>query len=292
MANRYWYLTFGRGLAGTLDDLGGQGEPPDYPQLLDFLAREFLNSGWDVKHMMKLIVSSQAYRQSSLATLEMRERDPLNRLLARQSRYRVPAETVRDTALTISGLLAPTVGGPSVRPYQPAGYYRHLNFPQREYVADTDDRQWRRGVYMHWQRQYLHPMLKAFDAPSREECTAERSRSCTALAALVMLNDPTFVEAARAFAGRILQEGGSTTTDRINFAFRQATSREADAEERRSLEQLLTESQNYYGQNDAAIELLNVGIVKNPANLDQRELAAWTIVARAILNLGEVITRN
>jgi hypothetical protein len=292
MANRLWYLAFGRGIAGKLDDLGGQGEPPDHPQLLDYLAIEFINSGWDIKHMMKLIVTSRTYRQSSLSTTEMREQDPLNRLVARQTRFRVPAETVRDTVLKISGLLVPTIGGPSVHPYQPAGYYRHLNFPQREYAADTDGRQWRRGVYMHWQRQYLHPALKAFDAPSREECTAERPRSCIAPAALVTLNDPSFVEAARVFAAHVLQEGGVTTTDRLNFAFRQATSRTPDDAERQLLENLLQRSQAYYEQNDVVDELLNVGIAKLPTDIDKRELAAWTLVARAILNSGEVITRN
>jgi hypothetical protein len=293
MANRFWYLAFGRGIASKLDDLGGQGEPPDHPELLDYLAIEFVDSGWNVKHMMKLLVMSRTYQQSSDSTFDMREKDPQNRLVARQARFRVLAESVRDTALKISGLLVPKVGGPSVRPYQPAGYYRHLNFPLREYVADTDDSQWRRGVYMHWQRQFLHPALKAFDAPSREECTAERARSCIAPAALAMLNDPTYVEAARVFAVRILQEGGSTTTDRLNFAFHEATSRSPDEVEQKLLGELLRRSVNHYEQNrNAADELSNVGVAKSPADLDRTELAAWTIVARAILNTSEVITRN
>jgi hypothetical protein len=292
MANRFWYLFFGRGLAGKLDDFGGQGEPPDHPELLDYLAREFVASGWNVKHMMKTIALSAAYRQSSRGIPELRDRDPLNRLVARQASYRVPAETVRDSALSISGLLVPSIGGPSAHPYQPAGHYRHLNFPLREYVADTDDRQWRRGVYMHWQRQYLHPMLKAFDAPAREECTAERPRSCTAPAALVLLNDPSFVEAARSFAARILQAGESTTEGRLNFAFRQAVSRDADAQERRLLDELLTRSLSYYDNGDAASKLTSVGLAKHPDDLSTRELAAWTIVARAILNLNEVTLRN
>lgn len=292
MANRFWYLTFGRGIAGKLDDLGGQGEAPDHPQLLDYLALEFIRSGWDVKHMMKLLVSSRAYRQSSRSTREQREADPLNRMVGRQARYRVAAESVRDTALKISGLLVPDVGGPSIRPYQPAGYYRHLNFPLREYVADTGEGQWRRGVYMHWQRQFLHPALKAFDAPSREECTAERPRSCIAPAALVMLNAPTFVEASRVFAARIVKEGGSTAVERLNFAFREATSRSPDAEERTHLEQLLTESLEYYTGTGEAEEILNVGLAKNPPDIEKHELAAWTIVARAILNTSEVTTRN
>jgi Protein of unknown function (DUF1549)/Protein of unknown function (DUF1553)/Planctomycete cytochrome C len=293
MVNRFWYLLFGRGIAAQLDDFGGQGEAPDHPELLDFLANQFVKSGWDVKHMLKLIVSSRTYRQSSSETPDLREKDPLNKLVARQASYRYPAESVRDAALVISGLFVPTVGGPSVHPYQPAGYYRHLNYPQREYVADTDDRQWRRGVYMHWQRQYLHPMLKAFDATSREECTVQRARSNTAPAALVLLNDPTFVEAARTFATRILQEGGATTKDRLNFAFRQAVSREADAEEQEVLNKLLAQNHAYYGEHPKAAEqLLGIGLAPVPNRLDKTELALWTLVARAVLNMSEAITRN
>src|SRR5262245_42094523 len=184
--NRLWYLCFGVGLSKSLEDFGGQGEPPVYPELLDNLAVEFVESGWDVKHMVKLIVTSRSYRQASLESPALRDRDPENRLYARQGRWRLPAEMVRDNALAASGLLVVDVGGGVAKPYQPAGYYRHLNFPKREYVSDTDVRQWRRGVYVHWQRQYLHPMLRAFDAPVREECTAQRPRSNTPLAALVL----------------------------------------------------------------------------------------------------------
>jgi hypothetical protein len=293
MANRLWYLCFGRGIAGALDDFGGQGEAPANPALLDALAVEFVENRWDVKRMMKLIVTSRAYRQSSVATPELMDRDPLNQLVARQGQFRYPAESVRDAALAISGLLVTTQGGESVRPYQPAGYYRHLNFPEREYEAHTDERQWRRGVYMHWQRQYLHPMLKAFDAPSREECTVERPRSNTALAALALLNDPSFTEAARAFAERILTEGGTTTGDRLNFAFREAASRPADEEDEQVLGELLARSATYYEANrDEAERLLGVGLSPRDEKLNPAEHAAWTIVARAVLNLNEVITRN
>ena len=154
--------------------------------------------------MVRLLVTSRAYRQSSLSTPELRARDPHNQLVARQSRYRLPAEMIRDNALAISGLLVLEDGGPSIKPYQPVGYYRHLNFPKRKYVSDTSDQQWRRGVYVHWQRQFLHPMMKAMDAPSREECTAQRPRSNTPNAALALLNDPTFIEAARMFAAHLL----------------------------------------------------------------------------------------
>jgi Protein of unknown function (DUF1553)/Protein of unknown function (DUF1549)/Planctomycete cytochrome C len=293
MVNRFWYLLFGRGIAANLDDFGGQGEAPDNPELLDHLAIEFVNNGWDIKHMLKLIVSSRAYQQQSTETTELHDKDPLNRLVARQASYRYSAESIRDAVLVISGLLVPAIGGPSVHPYQPAGYYRHLNYPAREYVADTNDSQWRRGVYMHWQRQYLHPMLKAFDAPTREECTVQRARSNTSPAALVLLNDPTFVEAARTFATRILLHGGSTADERIDYAFRQAVSRDADSEEHAALEQLLAQDFEYYhAHREAADKLLGIGLKRVPASLDKVELASWTLVVRTVLNLSEVFTRN
>jgi hypothetical protein len=291
MANRFWYLTFGEGLARVLSDFGGQGEPPTHPELLDNLAVEFVESGWDIKHMMRLLVTSRAYRQSSLVSDALRQRDPENRLLARQARLRLPAEMIRDNALAISGLLIEQVGGRSVRPYQPAGYYRLLNFPKRTYEHDQDTGQWRRGLYVHWQRQFLHPMLKAFDAPRREECTAQRSRSNTPLAALTLLNDPTFVEAARVFAVNILREDGYDA--RLRYAFRRATSREPDAWERERLGQIVEQSRAEYRQApDRAQELIQVGQAPLPQDIDPIELAAWTTLARALLNLNETITRN
>ncbi len=288
--NRLWYLFFGVGLSKSLDDFGGQGEPPAHPELLDNLAVEFA-SDWDVKRMVKLLVTSRAYRQSSLEPPALRERDPENRLYARQSRFRLAAEFVRDNALSIAGLLVLDVGGVPAKPYQPAGYYRHLNFPKREYKADTDSRQWRRGVYVHWQRQFLHPMLKAFDAPSREECTAQRPRSNTPLAALVLLNDPTFVEAARVFAERVMTKGDDA--ERVEYAFRQATDRKPDGVERGALLELLgKERARYKAYPKAADELAHTGLVPVPEDLDVSELAAWTAVCRAILNLDETMTRN
>ena len=196
-ANRFFYLFFGTGISRSLGDFGGQGQPPSNPELLDRLAVDFYESGWDMKRLVKTLVTSRAYRQSSLETSILREQDPYNELVARQSRFRLPAEMIRDNALAISGLLVPDIGGDSVKPYQPSGYYHHLNFPPRKYQQHSDERIYRRSVYIHWQRQFLHPMLKAFDAPSREECTAERPQSNTPVAALNLLNDPTFVEAAR-----------------------------------------------------------------------------------------------
>lgn len=293
-ANRFWYLMFGQGLSPSLEDFGGQGSPPDHPELLDRLALEFVSSGWNVRQMLKLIVMSRTYQQSSAWTDQLRQVDPENHWLARQSSRRLPAEMIRDNALQVSGLLVRDVGGPSVRPYQPVGYYRHLNFPKRTYAQHNDERQWRRGLYVHWQRQFLHPMLKAFDAPSREECTAARPQSNTPLAALTLLNDPTFVEAARSFAARILQEGGAADTDtRLRFAMLQAVSREPDARERQLLTEFLRSSQRSIRDNpDAAAELLSVGLSPATEMTNAEELAAWTAVARAILNLDEFITRN
>ncbi|MBI3467820.1 MAG: DUF1553 domain-containing protein [Planctomycetes bacterium] len=292
-ANRLWGLLFGVGLAKDLEDFGRQGESPVCPELLDNLAIEFVESGWDVKHMMKLLVMSRAYRQSSLVPQELRERDPHNRLLACQSRFRLPAEMIRDNALAVSGLLVLDYGGPSVRPYQPAGYYQHLNFPKRDYEPDKDRRQWRRGLYMHWQRQFLHPMLKAFDAPMREECTAQRPRSNTPLAALTLLNDPVFVEAARVLAERIIRQGGPTLDERLDYAYRQALSRKPDPHERDLLRGALESNRKPYEQNpDAARALISTGIAPVPEDLDPVEVAAWTAVARTILNLHEAVTRN
>jgi hypothetical protein len=292
-ANRFWYLLFGAGISPSLDDFGGQGEPPANPELLDHLALAFVESGWDTKALMRLLVTSRAYRQSSLAPADLRERDPLNLLVARQSRFRLPAEMVRDNALAISGLLALDEGGMGARPYQPEGYYRHLNFPTRKYVADTDSRQWRRGLYVHWQRQFLHPMMKAMDAPSREECTAQRPKSNTPSAALVLLNDPTFVEAARVFAARVIVEGGASAAERLDFAYREALSRKPDAAERQVLENLLATTRSEYESNaPAALALLGVGLKAAPKEIAPVELASWTAVTRAILNLSETTTRN
>jgi hypothetical protein len=200
---------------------------------------------------------------------------------------------VRDNALAISGLLVREYGGPSVKPYQPAGYYRHLNFPTRKYRHHADERQWRRGLYIHWQRQFLHPMLRALDAPSREECTAQRSRSNTPLAALTLLNDPTFVEAARGLAERTIRSGGDSVDARLDYAFRLAVSRTPDGFERKALAGLLeTGTEQSRANPQAAKALVRTGQSRVPEDLDAVELAAWISVARAILNLNETITRN
>jgi hypothetical protein len=293
LANRLFYLYFGTGISRSLGDFGGQGQPPANPELLDRLAVEIYESGWNVKHLIRLLITSRAYRQSSIPSSSLRERDPYNQLIARQSRFRLPAEMIRDNALAISGLLVSEVGGASVKPYQPTGYYRHLNFPQRKYPQDTDSRIYRRSMYIHWQRQFLHPMLKAFDAPSREECTAERASSNTPVAAMTLLNDPTFVEAARVFAQRILAEAKPDNAARLNHAFSLALNRTATDEEQKTLGQLFTYAEADFKKNpDSAKALINIGLSKPTPELDPFELATWTTVTRALLNLSETTTRN
>jgi hypothetical protein len=291
--NRLWYLLFGNGLSNSLADGGAQGEWPTHPALLDHLAMEFVESGWNVKQTIKQIVMSRAYRQSSFERPELAERDPANRLVARQSRWRLPAEMVRDNALAVSGLLVDRLGGESSRPYQPDGYYAHLNFPKRTYVSDRDADQYRRGVYVHWQRQFLHPMLKAFDAPSREECTARRPVSNTPSAALTLLNDPTFVEASRVFAERVLRDRGKTTGERIRWMWSESLSRPPSDAELTVLKLLFEHNlADYRADEKAAESLTSIGLAPRPKDVDVAELAAWTAVARAILNLHETITRS
>jgi hypothetical protein len=242
--------------------------------------------------MVELIVTSRTYQQSSEPSREAEERDPTNRFLARQSRFRLEAELVRDNALAISGLLVSKVGGASAHPYQPEGYYLPLNFPKREYVADTGEGLWRRGVYTHWQRTFLLPSFVAFDAPSRDECTANRSTSNTPLQALTLLNDPTFVEAARVFAEKIVREGGKSTGDRIKWAFARALARPPRGDEAKLLQGLLEKQRARYARDEAAArELIDTGDAPVAKDLPAAELAAWTAVSRAILNLHETITR-
>jgi hypothetical protein len=290
--NRVWKLFFGTGLSRTLDDVGMQGEAPSHPELLDHLSLEFQN-GWDVKKLVKAIVMSKTYRQSSKPRPELAERDPANRLLARQNRFRLDAEFVRDNALSVSGLLVSKLGGPSVKPYQPAGYWTALNFPPREWQNDSGEGLYRRGMYTHWQRSFLQPSLLAFDAPSREECATERVRSNLPQQALVLLNDPTYVEAARAFGERAIREGGKTPAERIDWLFQQSLSRAPTADEAKVLAEYVAKQSKDYAANDAeAKKFLSIGAKPLPKDANVAELAAWTATARVVLNLHEFITRN
>jgi len=291
--NRMWQQFFGTGLSKVAFDLGAQGELPPNQPLLDWLACEFVDSGWDMKHMIRTIVTSETYRRTSVGTPEQMAADPYNRELARQSAFRVEAELVRDGALAVSGLLVPKIGGPSVKPYQPEGYWENLNFPKRTYTADTGEAQYRRGLYVWWQRSYLHPSMVAFDAPTREECSAERSRSNIPQQALVLLNDPTYVEAARSLAARILGECSGTPEQRIAWAWRQVLQRDPRGGETQAMSELLARHLGIYRADPAAAEdLLKTGFAGVPADLDRAELAAWTHIARVLLNLHETITRS
>jgi hypothetical protein len=290
--NRLWMLYFGQGIVKTLDDFGAQGAWPTHPELLDWLALDFQKHGWDVKRAVKQMVLSNTYRQSSAARPDLHTRDPYNQLFARQTARRIEAEFVRDNALAISGLLVQKVHGPSVKPYQPAGYWAYLNFPRREWSNDKGDKQYRRGLYTYWQRSFLHPSLLAFDAPSREECTVERTRSNTPQQALVLLNDPTYVEASRVFAERVVRKGGDAAA-RVRYAFREALQRDPTPAEAKVLAELHAQHLAHYRQDPAAAQaLLKTGDHPVPADIPAPELAAWTSVTRAILNLHETITRN
>ena len=287
MVNRLWYQLFGEGLSSVLDDLGRQGEYPSHPELLDWLARRFIESGWDVRDLVRTMVTSRAYRQDATPRPELAELDPENRLVARQARWRLDAEFVRDTSLRVAGLLDARIGGPSVKPYQPAGYWQHLNFPGRRWEPSQGEDQYRRGLYTHWQRTFVHPALLALDAPTREECAARRPRSNHPLAALVLLDDPSYVEAARVFAEQLLEGEG----DRIRTAFERTLQREPTPAERTLVEKLLEDERaRFTADPDAARQLVAVGQRPVPEG-DLVERATWTQVCRTLLNLHETFTR-
>ncbi len=272
--NRLWKQFFGTGLSNVLDDLGGQGEPPSHPELLDWLAIEFRKSGWDVKNLVSLITSSYTYRQKAAFREELLETDPYNRLLAQQAGRRLDAEFVRDNALAVAGLLhQDLVGGASISPYQPEGHYEALNFPKREYRNSSLFYQHRRTVYAHWQRTFLHPMLGNFDAPSRDECAADRPQANSPQQALTLLNDPTFVEAAHALSKRMLAETpNGNDRDRVTHLYQHALNREPDDTEFESFQRVLAQARE---------KEENAG--------DEQKI--WFHASRLILNLHETITR-
>ncbi|MEM7014483.1 MAG: DUF1553 domain-containing protein, partial [Verrucomicrobiota bacterium] len=291
MTNRLWKLFFGRGISKNLDDLGGQGEPPTHPELLDWLSVEFRESGWDIQHMIKLMVMSGTYQQSSVADRQLMEKDAGNRWYARQGRWRLDAEFVRDTSLKVADLLVDEIGGKSVKPYQPTGYWQHLNFPRREWKAGAGNDLYRRGVYTFWCRSFLHPAMLAFDAPSREECTAERARSNIPQQALVLLNDPVFVEAARVFAQNTAAQSGDNAA-KLAWAWEKAMSRDLEPDESAILLDVYeTQFARYTSDNEAAKQLLSTGQSPLPEGTDVAELAAWTQVTRTILNAYEATSR-
>jgi hypothetical protein len=299
IVNRYWQMYFGVGLVKTAEDFGSQGEYPSHPELLDWLASEFVRSGWDVKAMQRLIVESATYRQTSSATSDLVAKDPENRLLARGPRLRLPAEFIRDQALAISGLLNSSIGGASVSPYQPSGLWEELAYRDdgRNWTAQTYEQShgaalYRRTMYTFWKRTSPPPTLTTFDAPDRETCVVRRPRTNTPLQALVLMNDPTYIEAARKLAERLMTEAAGEE-NRIDLAFRLALARPPGGPELKLLVRTY-EAQHAAYEKDLAgsLRLLNVGEAPRNEQLDPPELAAWTIIANIILNLDETITKS
>ena len=294
--NRYWQECFGTGIVSTPYDFGNQGALPTHPELLDWLAIQFRESGWDRKAMLKYIVLSATYRQSVKVSEELLERDPENKLLARAPRLRLSAEMIRDQALQVSGLLNPQVGGPSVKPYQPPGLWKETTGggggSTAEYVSDQGGKLYRRSLYTFWKRTVPPPSMMTFDAASKDFCTVKRQSTSTPLQALVLLNDPQIVEASRVLAYQVIGET-DTVEERIALMFRRATSRSVQAEE---LQQLLSyfeeERQRFMENSERAKAFLAVGEYPQKELLPLPELAAYALVANAIFNLDETITRG
>ncbi len=290
--NRYWQMFFGTGLVKSSEDFGTQGEAPSHPELLDWLAREFVSGGWDVKRLQALIVQSATYRQTARATLDQRRRDPGNRLLSRGPRHRLTAEMIRDNALAASGLLNPVVGGPSVYPYQTAGLWEELAagdvYTAQAYPPSRGADLYRRSLYSFWKRTAPAPAMTAFDAPDREQCLTRRLPTNTPMQALVLMNDPQFVEAARALAARLLKV---PLASRARLAFRLAVSREPTPEEARILGLVAQRNQTRYSA-ESNRQLFETGEFRADAGLDPGELFGWTIAASVLLNLDETITKQ
>jgi hypothetical protein len=295
--NRFWQQVFGTGLVKTSDNFGLQGEWPSHPELLDWLAREFVESGWNVKALMKQIVLSATYRQDSAASKNLFARDPENRLLARGPRFRLPAETIRDQALFVAGLLKDHLGGPSVFPYQPPDLYKGIvvaaDYPGTKYIESKGDDLYRRSLYTFWKRTVPHPTMTVFDAPDREFCIVRRSSTNTPLQALTLLNDPIFIEAARKLAERSFREGGATVESRLEFAFRVSTGRSPSEQElqilRKTFDGMLAA---YRSDEQGARSLIAIGASMSDHSIPVSELAAYTAVANMILNMDEVVTKG
>jgi cytochrome c553 len=295
--NRYWQMLFGTGLVSTSEDFGSQGEPPSHPELIDWLAAEFISSGWDTKAMLRLLVTSATYRQSSKLTPAAHERDPDNRLLARGPRFRLHGEFVRDQALAASGLLVRRIGGPSVKPYHPPGLYEQVvntrDNPNSTYTQDRGEALHRRSIYTYWKRSVPNPAMMLFDAPFRESCVLRRPRTNTPLQALNLLNDPTYVEASRLLAQRMILEGGASVESRLGHGFRLVTARLPRPAEmtilKASLERTL---RDFQADLAGAQAFLKVGEATTDASLNVAELAAYAAVASTMLNLDEAVTKE
>jgi hypothetical protein len=287
--NRFWQQYFGRGLVETENDFGTQGTPPTHPELLDWLATEFMRQQWGMKAMHRLIVTSATYRQASGVRQDLAAKDPLNKLLGRQSRVRLDGEVVRDVALVASGLFADNVGGPSVFPPQPEGA-TSVGQVKHDWKVSTGADRYRRGMYTFHFRGSLHPLLNAFDTPDRTSTCTRRTRSNTPLQALTLLNDEAFFEFAQALAARVLKDAPGDDAARVEHAFRLCTSRKPSAEEKQVLAKLLAKQRGAFKKVPAEAKF--VAGEKCPKEVETSEFAAWTVVSRAILNLDETITRE
>jgi mono/diheme cytochrome c family protein len=288
--NRWWALLFGTGLVKTLNDFGAQGQRPSHAELLDWLAADFM-SDWDTKRALRQIVLSATYGQSAKASAELLTRDGGNRLLARGPRQRLDAELIRDNALAIGGILNPALGGKSIKPAQPEGTWEINEMSGYKYEKSKGADLYRRGLYVYWRRSTVYPSFVTLDAPTREFCVAQRAKTSTPLQSLVLMNDPVFVEAARAFAQRVLTEGGTDTASRLNFAWRLALARPPTKQELAILDRTLQQQfATYRNDGAAAKKLVSVGDLPKPERIDDSELAAWTALGNVLLNLNETIT--
>ncbi|MBM3840824.1 MAG: DUF1553 domain-containing protein [Verrucomicrobia bacterium] len=296
VVNQFWQQHFGAGLVKTSEDFGAQGERPSHPELLDWLATEFVRSGWDMKHMHRLIVTSAAYRQDAATSPAHQQKDPGNRWLAHFPRQRLEAEAIRDLAMSVSGLLHPQIGGPSVFPFQPPGLWEQVAFEGTrtwEQNLSKGTNNYRRGLYVYWRRSIPYASFVTFDAPSRETCTVRRPRTNTPLQALAVMNDPVYVEAARSFGLRIMQQGGASVADRVRYAFRVCLGRSPTAAELDRITKAFDAELDHFLKHRAdANQLVHVGATPPPANVDVIELAAWTLIGQVLLNLDETITKG
>ncbi|MEE2825199.1 MAG: DUF1553 domain-containing protein, partial [Planctomycetota bacterium] len=283
----------GNGLVRTVGDFGAQGTPPSHPDLLDWLAVEFVESGWNVKAMLKTLVMSQTYRQTARREPIHLERDPENQLLARSPRFRLQGEMIRDHALSVSGLLVDQTGGPAVKPYQPPNIWNEVSLNGGlRYTQDKGEKLYRKSMYTYWKRSAPMPNMIIFDAPSREKCVVQRARTNTPLQALVTLNDPQFVEAARVMAERLLTSE-KDNGQRLDLAYRLCVSRPASPDERRVVLELLADQKSRFKASpETAKQLLAVGESSRDESLDMQEHAAWTIICQMFLNLDETLTRG
>ncbi|MDG2214640.1 MAG: DUF1553 domain-containing protein, partial [Verrucomicrobiota bacterium] len=291
--NRYWSLLFGQGIVTTVSDFGTQGDLPSHQGLIDWMAVDFQQNGWNIKRTLKQMVMSATYRQSSRFGKESYGKDPQNRLLAHGPRFRLQGEFVRDNALFVSGLLVNKLGGPGVKPYQPPGLWNEVSLSGNvRFKQDAGENLYRKSMYTYWKRSAPAPSMTIFDAPTREKCTVQRPRTNTPLQALVTMNDPQFVEAARNLAERMIKKGGKTPKERVAFGYRLVTARTPKPIVSQILESAFNEEFDNYNKNiEAANKLIVTGESKRDESINNIEHAAWTIVASMLLNLDEVITR-